>query len=70
MDKDYLIVTFDDEDQIDGTGHFKAPSQDAYKAGKARAVIAAAPKFHVYEMDRTRTTAISFSLVPATKGKK
>jgi len=70
MDRDYLIVTFDEEDQIDGTGHFRAPPHDAYKAGKARAVIAACSRFQVYELERSRANTISFSLVPAPKTKR
>lgn len=70
MDKDYLIIVFDDEDKIDGAGHFRSTSMDAYKAGRARAMIAASKKFQVFEMDRSRASAISFVAVPPTKEKK
>lgn len=69
MDKDYLIVVFDEEDKIGGVGHFRSPALDAYKAARARALIAACDKYQVYEMDRKSSNTITFSPLTARNKK-
>ncbi len=67
MDKDYLLVSFNDGGKIDAAAFYRAPALDGFKAGQARATIAGTKKFQVYQIQHGEKDALSFSRVEKAK---
>ena len=63
MDKEYVLISFDDGGKIDAAAFYRAPALDGFKAGLARATIAGSKKFHVYQIQRGEKDALTFSRV-------
>ena len=69
MDQEFILISHDDDGKIDGAAFFRAPLNDAYKAGSARALIAGSKKFQVYRLQKDTDGNLTFSRIDKKSGK-
>ena len=69
MDQEFILISHDDDGKIDGAVFFRAPSNDGYKAGSSRALIAGAKQFQVYRLQKDSDGNLTFSRVEKNSGK-
>ena len=70
MDPDHIVITCDDAGAIDGAAFFRSPADDAFKAAKARALIAGSSKFYVFRLIHGLKDTLTFEPITKPGGTK